>query len=339
MSIWRIRARISVFADLNPSYKIRGNDLLFTKELSLRNGANIYLADVIIESEKIEEALFKGLELIDEMLDRISYLTNAKAELIKIISVVPPKVGKNEEFDICLPYGCFNRTSILEISPNIFESFDDVEKESPDMISLHHYRKGLSAYNPLNSFQHYWIATETLAEKEAKIRGINVEKKCPKCKCDLPSHPAQQVIIREKFNKLGPEYVMDEADAKKKADEARIHRGKLIHGCLSNKDFRDKTINQNRILQPTSALTLANALNIKLLCRQTEHIRTPLTTLKLKLTDSDKYEPVPPLDFKVAAAFSKIPDEFAENGSFNYFFGLQSPIEIETAALPALEEN
>jgi hypothetical protein len=327
MSTWRVRCLLTSFANLPEQFFVRNCSVSVKKIGETANGSNQFLLDLIIETEKIEDAATLGIDLSNEITDRICYLSNAPSQL-EIISVTTPKLNIGEIGKLCLFQGNFHMSSV-NLSKEKIEIFDQFKENSNIRASLHNFRIGISNFNPYESFKNLWSSLELLVKDNAKKLPM-IEKRCPGCDVIISSHPHEQKVIREYYE------IVHKTGMDKEADNLRKFRGKLTHGCVADEKLRNQTEEQITKLEPISLTLLSKETGVKPERAQTFHTGIPLLILEIEKTGNKNtdIEIKQSTSFEVKASFPKIPQEYAEENAFQFFVGIKPPIQINPISLP-----
>jgi hypothetical protein len=339
MSIWRYRAELSAFADLPSVAAIRGREIEFTKLASRPTGEAIYLLDIFIEEPTAKDALLSGIDLGDEVADRIAYLSYAPASKWTI-SATRPVLGVGEQCELAVLHGAFSRGR-SQITRDRLESLDCVAENSPTASALRSFRTGIGDPSPYRALMDFWRAAERLAEEDAKKKGYEVSKHCKQCGTLVESRPATQPAIVDLIRAVG-EGFEDEAKAKEVAGSARRTRGGLVHGGkLADSALRREAQEHLLPLQPAAAIALARHIGVKTQSRESILNDVPITVLTLKRTGAAVTDFAiedsltgPTFAYEIRAAISKLPDEATDGPRMSIALGLAFPMPIDPRGLP-----
>ena len=300
-----------------------------------------FLMDIFLNEQSIEEAFYIGMDLAEEAIDRLSFLSYAPA-WGNTISITQPVLAVGEECLVGILYGAFQRSRVV-VSEERFRQLDQIELDCSTSAALRAFRTGISDHNPYRSFAEFWKAVEPLAEAEAKAKGYEYEVRCPSCNGIVTMHPATQRAVRDLLIDLGPDYAMSPESAKKRADEARKFRGAIFHGArLSDHRRRAEAEDHVRLFQPASAIAISKHAGVRPMVRESTIQGMPFLVLRFRRTGpgAQDFQSVEPFyEWKQRVARSALPEAFADASSFKASWGVQEPVNIDPRAFPDLAQT
>lgn len=331
---WRCRFLVECFADLPAELSIRGHDVRISKVAERPDGGAAYLMDIFIQGPEIEEAHLAGLDLADEALDRIAYLSNATTTGAPV-TTTSPTFSVGQPTQLCMSAGAMSR-SRTSISSTLFASLDGVNPDSPAARGMTAVKQALAGPNPFDGFFALWRAHELLADQAAREREAYNERRCPKCSELLDRQPATQGVMADAHVALGSEHAASGDDAVRLVREARKFRGQLAHGRhLADRVQRERAEHFAMKTHPAVMGQISQATGVRPACSRTEHTGVPLTVFEVTLRDAAagtvEYRP---LRFTVKTAISRVPPPLADEGVYTIQLGVTSGMPIPEFGFP-----
>lgn len=179
---WRTRFLMISYADLefHVPYHLDENSYAYCRSVKVLDGGMQQQAiDVYHRLEDdVEMAFLQGFKLADLFLDYVSFLSFAKAELSEMICTGPSFCKSGQDFEVAIPTkGVFNEP--VKVTPQMFESKKRLQ--NLDLLSLRHFRMGISANSATHSFASLWNCLEQQAEAAAKANKNFRVVECKKC--------------------------------------------------------------------------------------------------------------------------------------------------------------
>jgi hypothetical protein len=117
-----------------------------------------------IESAELQDAYFRVIDLAEELVDRVSFLSFAPA-WEALVSVTVPEVARGDSFEIALPAEGYRRSTV-KLSASDIEGLGE-KLNDVNSVAMRLFRRGLSARSPYQVLGDLWTGLEVLATAEA----------------------------------------------------------------------------------------------------------------------------------------------------------------------------
>ena len=74
MTLWRARFVVGSYAELPDKFDLGQHNCVTIPLENMQNGMKNTMVDIFIEHDKLEEAYFQGIDLVEDLTDRLSFL-------------------------------------------------------------------------------------------------------------------------------------------------------------------------------------------------------------------------------------------------------------------------
>ena len=328
---------VTSYAKLPDKFDLEQHQCVCVPAGTVQTGLQNTMVDIFIEHDELEEAYFCGIDLAEELVDRLSFLSYGPS-YSQMVSVTVPEVRRNDQFEIAVSIAYYQR-SCIQLSPGDIESLSNKPNDETS-IALRMFRKGVSAVSPYQSLADLWTAIEAVSDKSAKEAGKFVEHTCPnpECKTKRQAGPASQGYIRQHFTDAKAADMKDEV-AISAANETREARGKVIHGGrLQDASLRRDVENKLLFLQASTAVALVKELNVKPKSRECQRLGLPYLSLQMIAVGPADFKPVEPCTLKFPFGVSQLPSQFSDAQPVQFDVGITFPINMPKEAYPVVTE-
>lgn len=300
MSTWSTRAQILCRANLatTTGYPIREGTLYVLPTGSASDEGIEYLVDLRHDADSVEDALVRGVDLIDQFLDALSIASYGSARRSRTIVSRPPDLVADQPADVAALHGAF-QIEPIDVQPADIAGFSTaVVEDSAVARAVRYLRDGLNARSPVEAHWSYWASMETLSQEMATEE---VKIKCPKCSAMRGTGQKRVMpIIGEFFERVGK--------PAREASRQRELRGKIVHGgSLKNVAAQDRVSGDVAEVEPAAVHSVAAVSGVQLGTSGGLVHGVPVTGYQITATAQGvEWRP---RSFKVSAAFTSIPAE------------------------------
>jgi hypothetical protein len=253
---WKLTA--SVFIQIEPGDEIvhLSNHVIRIfqpKDLDLESA---YIVEVYSKKNtynNIETAFYGSLEILNQFIDRVTFITFRTCQLINVYGISQFKVAVGQEFKLLIPTDLLINQSYENIKLSDFKNHLIKEEF---LVALREFRLGVESNSLFNQFLHFYNVLEQIANVLSNDFRINI---CQHCK--------KETITKEK-NIMAQikRYFLNEGYSAGDAITCRKIRGKIAHGSkIKNNLFFDEVLTYLTKLERVVGNTVSKELGMDIL--------------------------------------------------------------------------
>lgn len=253
---WRTRAYIYSHAPLSVEEFLVGNFKIILRPdvLSPDCEKGVYIIDVTLEGldkSNPEEAHIIGMDTLEAFIDRLSIISYAPCEVLKVISTCPIEVIVDKPFSM-VTLDLFKILETPKINPDQMAPFNKLADDSPVLRSAHLVRQALSVKTVEQRLLYLHSAAELIALDESDER---VKNKCPECKHEWDGPKSSRRAVRK--------LLQDRNVSREDVDDAMEYRGRIAHGGgQRNVAFNKRVTELAGAIEGAVISTIANRANV-----------------------------------------------------------------------------
>ena len=206
---------------------------------------------IILDGEEWEEAYDRAIKHLLEILDCLTLTFNSRIKRRKsrrMINWTPGLVQREcilfQEFaDPNIPYPIFNDSYLKTVN-----FFLHCKKDETLTLAIRWYRKALMAETTAETFQYFWFALETLAERDKP--DIRVPDLCPKCRKPLYCEDCKKVPEHRPYPKQAIEALIKsvvKGNFEQFFDMSQKIRHALMHGENIQNFGKENNVDINKV--------------------------------------------------------------------------------------------
>lgn len=314
---WRTRFHIYSEASLSGTYMVRNCPLMLITHFPVQ--PSHYLVDVFVERDKfqnIEEILYFTLDVINEFVSQVSFVSYATAELIDIIAISPHVVEIGEEFEIAIFNGDYD-IGIVNIENTDLLNRATQESDGLYINLLQLLKQALSTESLELRFLNLFATLDYIADGETDEK---VKTYCPNCNAESEGTKATSRFIRELFLKRGI--------PAKEYNQIRSLRGKIAHGSgVRNMEFYSELLSSLATLESMAYDEVIKRGPLKVKRNSNLIAPIPITTIKaIKFKNPEESSPstfdIVDYKFDVKVKFTGLKNAMeTQPGEFSGTFG------------------
>lgn len=189
---------------------------------------------IVIQAADIKAAKDDGRRAMMQFIDMLSFVTNLKFEIHKLLRIIDWTPGKKERQSLVYQTFPGHDLPVPALSVGHAQSVELLEKaEIPDQLrrALRWFARGIRSRYPDDQFQYFWFVLELLAQLGKPTEKVN--DLCSKCKSPLycekcADHPTHRPYPKQAILSLFKRIISDEPDAF--FEKANKFRNCMMHG-------------------------------------------------------------------------------------------------------------
>jgi len=236
---WRTRFLVYSEALLSGPYLTQDCPIVIISDFDLP--PSHYHVDVFIERDKfqdIREILYFTLDVINEFISQISFVSYSPSELISAISICPHEVQVDEEFEMTIFNGDYEINKV-EIKNTDLVNRVNHEQDGVYLNLLHLLKQALSTDALELRFLNLFATLDFIADNETVEKVVST---CPHCDKEIEGFKATSQFIRRTFQERGIDAFH--------YNQIRKLRGKIAHGSgVRSMSFYSELLSSLAILE------------------------------------------------------------------------------------------